>query len=245
MTLLSWNIQHGGGSRLPRIIEEVSAYDPDVVAVTEYRATPGAVLCAAMKERGLPHRETTNPTGNQNGVAVFSRTPIRLKPCFAPPESQVRWLDIDLPEYGFSLCTLHVMAAGSTVKSPCNVAKARFWDAVLVIAESRLHEPYLLIGDWNTGAHRFDETGKTFVCAEQFGKLSTIGWTDMWRHHHPGTTEWTWYSKFKGGARGNGFRLDHAFATPSLRPRVESCRYSHGERDAGVTDHSMVIVDVE
>jgi exonuclease III len=243
--ILSWNIQHGGRSRLPRIVEEVSAYDPDVVALTEYRAAPGVVLCAAMKERGLPYCETTNPSGSRNGIAVFSRALIRVKPCAAPPESQVRWLDIDLPEYGFSVCTLHVMAAGSTVGSPCNVAKAQFWNAVLVTAEARLHKPYLLIGDWNTGAHRLDETGKTFVCAEQFAKLSAIGWTDMWRHHHPGTTEWTWYSKFKGGARGNGFRLDHAFATPSLLPRVKSCRYSHAERDAGVSDHSLVILDVD
>jgi exonuclease III len=67
----------------------------------------------------------------------------------------------------------------------------------------------------------------------------------MWRHHNPDTTECTWYSKFKGGVRGNGFRLDHAFATLSLRPRVTACRYSHVERDAGVTDHSMVIVEID
>jgi exodeoxyribonuclease-3 len=243
--ILSWNIQHGGGSRLPRIIEEITAYDPDFVAVTEYRAAPGAVLGAAMKERGLPYCQTTNPSESRNGIAVFSRGPIFLKPCAAPPESQVRWIDIDLPEYGFSVCALHIMAAGSTVNSPCNIAKARFWNAVLANAKSRLQEPCLLIGDWNTGAHRLDEAGRTFVCAEQFASLSAIGWTDMWRHHHPGATEWTWYSKFKGGARGNGFRLDHAFATPSLLPRVTSCRYSHAERDAGVSDHSLVIVDVD
>jgi hypothetical protein len=80
-----------------------------------------------------------------------------------------------------------------------------------------------------TLAHRADETGKTFVCAEHFGKLSASGWTDMWRQHNPGTTEWTWYSKLKGGARENGFRLDHCFATPSLAPRITSCRYSHME----------------
>jgi hypothetical protein len=66
---------HGGGSRLPRIIEEISAYDPDVVAVTECRATPGVVLCAAMKERGLPNCETTNPSGTRNGIAVFLACP--------------------------------------------------------------------------------------------------------------------------------------------------------------------------
>jgi exonuclease III len=115
--------------------------------------------------------------------ATLLKTPEDL--C-GPTERQVRWLDIDLPEYGFSVFTLHVMAAGSTVNSPCNVAKARFWNAVLVTAEARLHELSLLMGDWNTGARRLDEVGKTFVCSEQFANLSAIGWTDVWRHHHPG-----------------------------------------------------------
>jgi exonuclease III len=93
---------------------------------------------------------------------------------------------------------------------------------------------------WNTGAHRLDETGKTFVCAEHFSRLSEIGWTDLWRRDHPATTEWTWRSN-----QGNGFRVDHAFASPAMLPRVRSCRYSHVERDARISDHSIVIVEIE
>ena len=63
--------------------------------------------------------------------------------------------------------------------------------------------------------------------------------------HNPGPTEWTWYSTLKGGVRGNGFRLDHAFATPSLAPRVTTCQYSHREREGRISDHSMVIVEVD
>jgi hypothetical protein len=59
----------------------------------------------------------------------------------------------------------------------------------------------MFIGDWNTGAHKIDEKGRTFVCSDEFRKLSARGWTDLWRHHNPGTTEFTWYSKLKGGAR--------------------------------------------
>jgi len=112
--LLSRNIQHGDGNRIPRIVEEVSAYDPDVVAVTEFRATPGIALRAAMKDRGLTYCETTNPPGSRNGIAVFSRTPLQLKPWPAPEESQSRWLDIDRPDYGSSVGILHVVAAGRT-----------------------------------------------------------------------------------------------------------------------------------
>ena len=244
MRLLAWNIQHGGGARLARIIEEVSAYDADVIAVTEFRARPGVALCAAMKDRGLPHVETSRPAENQNGIAVFSRTPMRMRYCQAPFASLVHWLDLDLVDYGLGIGVLHIMAAGSSKKHPTNVAKARFWEAVLQAAESRLHEPFLFVGDWNTGAHRLDEAGRTYVCATEFGTLATLGWTDMWRHHNPGITEYTWYSKLKGGARGNGFRVDHAFATPSLTPRVISCRYAHLEREAGISDHSMLIVDI-
>lgn len=136
------------------------------------------------------------------------------------------------------------MAAGSSKKNPTNVAKVRFWDAMLRAAESRLQGPFLFVGDGNTGAHRQDETGKTFVCAEHFSRLSTLGWTDTWRYHNPGITEYTWFSKLKGGARGNGFRVDHAFATPSLMPRITSCRYSRLERKAGISDHSVVIVEI-
>jgi hypothetical protein len=60
MTFLVWNIQKGGGTRIPRIVEEISAYDPDVIALTGYRAAPGVALCDAMNERGLPYVETPN-----------------------------------------------------------------------------------------------------------------------------------------------------------------------------------------
>jgi len=244
--LLAWNILHGGGSRMARIVEEISAYDPDVVAVTEFRARPGAALSEAMKEIDLRHAESTRPAANENGIAVFSRTPIRRLPRSpAPPESRGRWLDIHLPDYGFGIGVFHILAAGSDRKHPTNVAKTRVWDAVLRAAEARLRKPFLFAGDWNTGAHRLDESGKTFVCAEHFGKLSAAGWTDLWRRHNPGITEHTWYSKYKGGVKGNGFRLDHAFATPALAARVQGCRYSHAVREAGISDHSVMIVDVE
>jgi exonuclease III len=246
MKLLCWNIRQGGGTRIARIVEELAAHDADLIALTEYRTAPGKELRAKLRERGWPHVETTESTGNENGIAVFSRTLLhRMLPSPAAPDHQARWLDVDLPQHGFGLAVLHIPAAGSGKSHPLNISKVRYWETVLQVAESRLHQHFLLIGDWNTGAHRADEKGKTFVCAEHFLKLSTLGWTDMWRHHNPGTTEWTWYSTLKGGARGNGFRLDHCFASPGLRPRLTSCRYSHAERDAGISDHSIVIMELE
>ena len=59
-----------------------------------------------------------------------------------------------------------------------------------------------------------------------------------------GITECTWYSKLKGAARGNGFhwimRLRPLRWCRASRP----ARHSHVEREAGISDHSMVIVGI-
>lgn len=223
------------------------AYDPDVIALSEFRTKPGVQLSGALALRGWRHIESTNPAGRDNGLCVLSRTPMRrTRPCPAPTGNVLRWLDIDLPEHGFGFALLHILCSMSKMNNGGRgEAKTRFWNAVLDAAVARLHEPFMFVGDFNTGAHRVDETGSTFVCAEHFGTLSSIGWTDLWRQNNAGITEWTWYSTLKGGSRGNGFRLDHAFATPSLCPRITSCRYSHAEREAGISDHSVLIVEVK
>src|ERR1039458_7385093 len=102
-------------------------------------------------------------------------------------------------------------------KEPEGAAKTRFWDALLAAAEARISEPLLFVGDFNTGMPLVDEAGSTFVCAEHFARLAALGWIDVWRHFHGGATEYTWYSQPKGGAPANGFRLDHAFATPDRK----------------------------
>ena len=46
------------------------------------------------------------------------------------------------------------------------------------------------------------------------------------------------------GAPKNGFRVDHAFANTAFQKRflTISCRYDHGPREAGLTDHSALIL---
>jgi exonuclease III len=82
MKLLSWNFLHGGGTRLPQIGGAIIAHDPDVIALSEFRTKPGAVLCARLNTAGWPFAETTGPVGSDNGIAVLSRAPVvRARPC--------------------------------------------------------------------------------------------------------------------------------------------------------------------
>jgi exonuclease III len=240
MKILFWNIQRGGGKRIGQVVQTVTQYSPDLIAFAEYRASPGRKLVEALGHGGWNYVESTGPADNENGLCILSRVPVRRMSAPVPPENALRWINLDLPDYGFQIGVLHIMCAGRF-----GVAKRRFWNAVLASAKQLQNEPFLFIGDLNTGLHRIDEVGKTFKCAVEFRQMTELGWIDVWRAFNPGSTEFTWYSKFRGGNRGNGFRVDHAFAAPPLLPRVCGCRYSHSERDAGASDHALLIVEIE
>jgi exonuclease III len=82
----------------------------------------------------------------------------------------------------------------------------------------------------------------TLYSADQFQQLEALGWIDAWRRFHgPTKKEWSWvYPRW----RAYGYRLDHAFVTPALGERLAACRYSHEEREARISDHSILIVDL-
>ena len=68
---------------------------------------------------------------------------------------------------------------------------------------------------------------------------TAVGFSDLWRHRYPDGREFSWYSH-----RGNGFRIDHAFLSSSLAARAGVIRYSHEERLAGLSDHSVLLLDL-
>jgi len=45
--------------------------------------------------------------------------------------------------------------------------------------------------------------------------------------------------------RGNGFRIDHAFLSAALVGRAGAIRYSHDERLTGLSDHSVLLLDLD
>jgi len=124
---------------------------------------------------------------------------------------------------------------------PGEERKRPVFDFLLDLPDHYLEEDTVLIGDFNTGRHYEDEEGATFVSAHQFDVLLEKGWIDAWRSRNPEAREFTWFSR----GYNNGFRLDHALVSPSVDQRIEVVRYSHREREEGITDHSMMVVDLE
>jgi exonuclease III len=150
-----------------------------------------------------------------------------------PSALATKWLSVDVEGVPISLAGVHLADDSRPV------AKSSGWHHLLDYARRNRDRPCAIIGDFNTGRHRQDEAGSTFGATDLLGCLWTLGYRDAWRHLHPEDREFTWFSH-----AGSGFRIDHAFLSPALLGRLRAARYSHAERELGVSDHSALLVDL-
>ena len=117
--------------------------------------------------------------------------------------------------------------------------KILHWKWFVRQASERSSRPCILMGDFNTGKHFIDEPGATFTGPEYLGQLEQLGFVDAWRHFHPEGREYTYYGQV------NGYRLDYAFASKALAPRLSQAFHSHAERELKVSDHSALLVEFD
>ncbi len=234
-TLMAWNILHGGGRRrIPEITLALLEAAPDVLVVNEYRSTLGGQLRGVLADHGWSHQACTDPPRNRNGTLIVSRDPIRvaladpaLPACLAQ-----RWLEVELGD--LVVVGLHLP------EDQKPGAKLESWSHLLRVARDRLDRDVVFLGDFNTGRHRADEPGEASAFSAHMGRLWSMGYRDAWRELHPVAREASWQSPF-----GEGFRIDHAFVSPSLSGRLREARYLHDLRENGLSDHSALLVRLE
>ena len=232
--MVALNACGGGGRRAASIAAALAAHEPDAVVIGEaYPDGPkGQRLRDSLAAVGLDQQAVavSDSPDVPNAVLLASRRPLAevRQPLAAGPNRQ-RILEARVDG---------VLVSGAYF--PLNRPKVAFWrDEFLPYAASRLDEAVVMAGDWNSGAHYIDEGGATLYASTEFASLAACGWRDAWRSLHADGREYTWYSN-----RGNGFRLDHAFVSPSLCPRLLAARYDHTTRETKVSDHSALVVEL-
>jgi exodeoxyribonuclease III len=225
----------GGRWRPTALPAALSVWQPDLVVLGEaYPIDHPQTVLDALRDIGLEYRfgafsDTPNVA---TAVAMASRVPLSdvRQPLTSGPNRQ-RILQAVIGD-------VSIVAA----YFPLNRAKVQFWrEEFLPYARSKIGQATLMVGDWNSGAPYLDEAGATLYAAKEFGELGEAGWVDAWRSIHPEERDFSWYSQ---RPHLNGFRLDHAFISPLLGPRLISTHYEHSIRTSGASDHSAIVVDL-
>jgi exonuclease III len=230
MRLLAWNIRQGGGTRLAGIMTAIARHDADVLVLSEYRGGDSAErLRAALKACGYRYLSRLVPPAGRTGVLIAARRRfVERGPICSGVEEPWRLLDVDL---GIVRLT--------GVYMPNLFKKVPYWQSLIDAFAARASADALAIGDFNTCRAHVDEPGALDATAHFMDAMDAIGFRDLWRHRYPDGREFSWYSH-----RGNGFRIDHAFLSASLAARAGAVRYSHEERLCGLSDHSILLLDL-
>jgi len=228
--LFAWNIRAGGGSRLTGIAAAIERHDADIVILSEYRGgEAGRRLLAALDALEYRHTSTVAPPPGRNGVLIAARGAFAER----GPISDL------LPEPYRMVCVEFDAFRLNGIYMPNLQAKVPYWEALIAALSATNVDNALAVGDFNTCRAYVDEPGAIDPTAHYMDHLAAIGFCDLWRQRYPNGREYSWYS-----TRGNGFRIDHAFLSPSLAACAGRIRYSHDERRAGLSDHSPLIVEL-
>lgn len=235
MKILSWNILHGGGKRAPDILNIISKEDPDIVTLQEFRhGSSKQVLLDGLTKMGLDEQfvPKTN-SARDNSIIIASKYSFQANifpKDSAIPARAIRAFFPDLAE--LNLIATHL---------PQKQKQPPYLHALLDLDKNFLSENSLIIGDLNTGIPFEDSETKSFEHTYLFQQLLRDGWIDAWRSRNKNKREFTWIST----KQKNGFRYDHALASTSFNNVITEIRYNHDVRLNGISDHSLIVVDVE
>lgn len=243
LRVLSWNILQGGGTRSDDILDVIRAHQCDIAVLQEFRHGKSShILKSGLEEMGLAHQYAPSPeSAKANTLIIAGKTPLDgeiFLPSGASNVPAALGLNIQKDvSKGSDKAALRIIG----LHLPHKQKQVPYFDALLNLPDSYRQELTLLTGDFNCGIPFEDSETKTFYATHQFQALLKQGWTDSWRSRNPNAREFSWISTQKG----NGFRYDHALASPELDSKITSIFYDHEPRKKRYSDHSVLIMDLD
>lgn len=231
-----------GAAALPRaeaILGWLSRRDDDIFVLTETSVGAGSAFLADRLER-LGYVVVWRQPAKDRGVMLATRLPVRAQLCTN--------LDVTLPwriagvrlDRQPSLSVLGVYVP-SRERSPENIAKkTRFIESFLNSLERlapATRNRLLIAGDYNAISRRHEPQYQGFIDCEyqlheRLERLGFVAGHELGRSRsHP----YSWI-----GRTGDGYLYDYFHLGRRLHDRVTSCRYLHGPRQRGLSDHAAV-----
>ncbi|USQ76047.1 endonuclease/exonuclease/phosphatase family protein [Ornithinimicrobium cryptoxanthini] len=249
-TLLALNVSTPTPGRARGLLELLWPADDDVWVLTETSGGDGTRLIAQVCRAAGHGVHVTDLTGaGGRGVMVVVRRPdlrAEVEELAGPTVLPGRVLPLQVVAGERRLRLLGVYGAASDpvrYSSSAQRRRKREWLASLgewlkVWRATGPDLPAVLLGDLNLVDPLHDDE-LPYVLPEETAMLEALsgahGLTDAFRRLHPTSTQVSWMDH-----SGVGCRYDHAFVTADLVPSVRACELVQSPREAGLTDHAAL-----
>jgi exodeoxyribonuclease-3 len=231
MRLLSWNVNGIRAAVTKGFVETVFAIDCDVICLQETKAQDDQVVAALEGLDGFHVFPNSAVKKGYSGTAILSREePLQVTHDMGISEHDQEGRVICAEYPAFQLVTVYTPNSGNGLK---RLEYRQLWDQDFLAYLKSLdkHKPVVVCGDLNV-AHRgidlarpksnYNKTaGYTQQEIDGMDRLLDDCFIDTFRHLHPDTIKYSWWS-FRSGARGKniGWRIDYFLASNKLTNNI-------------------------
>lgn len=256
-TLLALNVSAPTRERARGMLELLWPEDDDVWVLTETSGGEGTRLVAQVcRAAGHGVHVTDLSAAGGRGVMVVTRRPglvAEVEDLPGPAVLPGRVLPVRLTSDGGG-APLRLLAVYGAASDPVRYSSSR--------QRQRKREWLAAFGEWLPAWRAADPSARAVVAGdlnlvdplhddplphvlpEETALLADLasghGLVDAFRHLHPRSTEVSWVDH-----SGVGCRYDHAFVTPGLVPQVRACDLVQAPREAGLTDHAALRLELD
>ena len=253
MRLLSWNVNGIRAAVGKGFVDTVNALDCDVICLQETKAQEDQVHTALEGLDGYHLYPNSAVRKGYSGTAILSRIkPVEVVPHIGIDEhdQEGRVLCAEYPDY--FLVTVYTPNSGNGLR---RLEYRQHWDREFLVYLKKLEKskPVVVCGDLNV-AHReidlarpkpnYNKTaGYTQAEIDGMDNLMSASFIDTYRHLHPDTVKYSWWS-YRAGARGKniGWRIDYFLVSAQLSDKILPAKLH--DQVMG-SDHCPVFLDLE
>lgn len=228
--ILSWNVNGIRAAERKGFLDWLQADQPDMLCLQETKAWPEQLSDPLRNPDGYSSYFAKAEKKGYSGVAIYTKTkPLRVRVGVGVPlfDREGRTLTA---EYGHFVLVSTYVPSGSRNYSRVEY-KLRYLDALFGFLEGIRFagKSVIFCGDINIAHHEIDlarpqSNKKTsgFLLEERarLDELEALGYLDTFRTLNPDQPDaYSWWTmRMNARERNVGWRLDHIWMTPELRP---------------------------
>jgi exodeoxyribonuclease III len=232
MKIISWNVNGIRAVQNKGFAETLAHLDADCILLQETKAQVDQIDKAL---EGIDHYHIYSNCAERkgySGVTIMSRhEPLQIVPDIGIAEHDQEGRVIVAEFEQFYLLNVYVPNSGEEL---ARLDYRQAWDKELLAYCEQLQskKPLIACGDFNVAHQPIDiarpkpnynkSAGYTQVEIDGFSRFLGAGLVDTFRHKHPDTVAYSWWS-FRANARANniGWRIDYVLASQVLMGKVK------------------------
>jgi exodeoxyribonuclease-3 len=253
MKIISWNVNGIRAVQGKGFADTLALLDADCLLLQETKAQVDQIEKVTADLDGYHIYSNCAERKGYSGVSLLSRAePLTVIKDIGIAEHDREGRVVTAEFEHFFLVNVYVPNSGQEL---VRLGYRQTWDveflAYLLKLQSR--KPVIVCGDFNVAHREIDiarpkanynkSAGYTQVEIDGFSHFIEAGFVDTFRHYHPATVAYSWWS-FRANARANniGWRIDYVLTSKSL---IDKVKQAFIFPDITGSDHCPVGIEID